>query len=1235
MAFYSESIYLDLKKDLHGMHYKDLSKDQESKEEGTYSKVEQKIADADLGVRAYLFFEEKDMVKQDITNVTLYLKSLVSKKKIENFPFNDVVTRVTIVLHKYLEQPSLLDNLVEFILSEIIEAVRLYIKNYFENYKKNESIDVIHPEFNQIAMIVYILTKVRGSKNVRKYMGHDVADLEPIIFFLFSTEDRIPWETKFFMLSWLSVVLLMPFDLKRFDFEIVGQYYAKRFSAKMFDKIEMLILDYLKCSLKGSNRIGQAVSVSISVLFRRNEMREFSIFKDLIFWGLDEIANPENVNNIFYKTNIYIAIKSTIKDSKREFSDAIYQEIFAKIDQIKNLPKEMPDPSNLRYENLRFLFVLVEKLLRPNAERPIYRTAKKQLLEKLQSQTNQVPMITNTALEDVISEDNRAKDFSRNAQPQNTEMIEESENSEYLPVIEYLMDIVLDALKDPDSTIRYLAAKNLALISHKLPESLSDELLNAALDLLEENSENSMHGVCLTIGEFCRKGILGPHYLQKIVPILKRSLMFEEYQANYSTGFIVRDAACYISWTFAKAFDAEIMNSYIKDFAVTLLLVALFDKTGNCRRAAAASFQENVGRQGYFPHGIEIISEMDFFSVGFKNNSYLKIAPFVAQFNNYTIPFIEHLSHVKIYHIEKEMRNISCKTLGLISLFDVEFVVGNIIPTLLTECVNKNLQKRHGSLLAIACILLSYSGNTKVMSEKEKANENIFKKSLSINERKLTKSGQYMKEFLLRFDSIKLQNYIGKISLEQIEVIINLPRTIIQLGFLKGLGGQVTRIALMYLVFGISLSKIELSHETIEYYFFMIEECLRTTIEDIHDSAIEAFREFARVYLEPKPEVYEKYLEVFLKRIETEVIKDIKKSFSKGVSCFGANIVSRKTDRTFDVLISNSKISKAISMNDPEIRKNCIYSTVKLILTISKNSQSIALFKKVFDMLGLTVNDYSIDKRGDIGSTIREESIDSLLELWIFMADLEDNNSLKVFWINEFIEKQIGLVLTQVFEPNDMLRLKGGFILQYLVKNIFSKIPDFESKKDIFNIFNDKTLRDKFQIYQDKYFENYDVSLIDNKRFLSYSMNLDFIFFWNIPRCSFEHTYHLILQPRLNYFIMKGLVLSVASSNEILCNCAFDNLKAGIDANPEIQLLTLNNIYKLAQYFKNKEKFFVACMKTVQLMLKNDICDIGSSQEIFKNLVAEIKQHCIKSTSIQKVGLLADCRGNSHLLAHF
>ncbi len=70
----------------------------------------------------------------------------------------------------------------------------------------------------------------------------------------------------------------------------------------------------------------------------------------------------------------------------------------------------------------------------------------------------------------------------------------------------------------------------------------------------------------------------------------------------------------------------------------------------NCRRAAAAAFQEGVGRQGDFLHGIDIVNAADYFSLGTRSNAYRSVAVFIAQYEEYRLPLIQDLLTTKICH---------------------------------------------------------------------------------------------------------------------------------------------------------------------------------------------------------------------------------------------------------------------------------------------------------------------------------------------------------------------------------------------------------------------------------------------------------------------------------------------------------------------------------------------------------------------------------------------------------
>ncbi|CAN0382545.1 unnamed protein product, partial [Discosporangium mesarthrocarpum] len=140
----------------------------------------------------------------------------------------------------------------------------------------------------------------------------------------------------------------------------------------------------------------------------------------------------------------------------------------------------------------------------------------------------------------------------------------------------------------------------------------------------------------------CRRGLLLPERLPRACPLVCSALSYEVRRGTGGVGAHVRDSACYVAWAFSRAYAPQVLGPYLPSLCDAMLVTALFDREVNVRRAAAAAFQENVGRQGQgqgqgqagggIPNGIEIITAADFFSLGNRQQAFLEVSKAVAKF---------------------------------------------------------------------------------------------------------------------------------------------------------------------------------------------------------------------------------------------------------------------------------------------------------------------------------------------------------------------------------------------------------------------------------------------------------------------------------------------------------------------------------------------------------------------------------------------------------------------------
>lgn len=119
------------------------------------------------------------------------------------------------------------------------------MENYYSTRKKYDQLEILLTDLEQIDadilrleplfLVLYRLCKARGQKvigksiilnhisqaTIVKFFSHEVSHLEPAIeFFLYlssSSTFKASWEMKFILLLWMSLICMIPFDLKRID----------------------------------------------------------------------------------------------------------------------------------------------------------------------------------------------------------------------------------------------------------------------------------------------------------------------------------------------------------------------------------------------------------------------------------------------------------------------------------------------------------------------------------------------------------------------------------------------------------------------------------------------------------------------------------------------------------------------------------------------------------------------------------------------------------------------------------------------------------------------------------------------------------------------------------------------------------------------------------------------------------------------------------------------------------
>ncbi|KAK6617706.1 hypothetical protein RUM44_005294 [Polyplax serrata] len=908
--------------------------------------------------------------------------------------------RFVFVLDQYQEQPHLLDRNLDVMLGKIIEIVRVK-----ENPESLKSI-----AFQYIKHIM----KVRGFKTVVRHLPHEVADLEPVLQLLESqeAENRMHWETSYVLLLWMSIIVKIPFHMSRLD------------SFQQNDKHKTVIervLNVCKSYIQASSYFMIPAGFLTSHYVTRSDIKDYYL-KDFLQWLYKEIQYKKDSNAIDQRNclNSLVTLAAILKHGKRADLIPFAPEMLQKM---LDSNYKLCNNSLLRKYAVKVVQRIGLIFLKPKVAAWRYQRGNRSLAENLKGNKCQVQ---------------HGGDINAVTTPP-----QEREEFDVPEEVEEVIELLMQALKDSDTVIRWSAAKGIGRITGRLPKDLADEVVGTVLELLNPmESDGAWHGGCLTLAELGRRGLLLPQRLPVVVPLILKALIYEDSRGYYSIGDHVRDAACYVAWSFARAYDAQIIKPFVNAIANGLLAVTLFDREIKCRRAASAAFQENVGRQGTFPHGIEIVTTADYFSVGIRQNSFLKISVFVAQFEEYTIPLINHLVEKKVDHWDVAIRELTASALHNLTPLAPDYVSDTVLPALLKKTKSIDLNCRHGSVISIGEIVYA----------------------------------------------LKLLN--REIQRDILDEIVNLIYYYKEKRYFSSIGGEILRQGFCSLIQRCSLSKLPIHGSPIlDELQSLMDECLISEVPAVRAKAVAALPSFFEEYYQKEEDGQKIALKENCNKLIAKYINELlcwnqtaRLGYAMAIGDLPKFMILGKVNELISALLESLKITE-YTLKWAESRRDSIKALVSIVSTVglealyleseqtgdlSPNTAETSVattvanktmilprvstecrhLESIFQNLLIGLAEYTNDTRGDIGAWVREASMSGLEKMVIMTAKWNKqllNESLMV--------SIIGGIAQQAVERIDRTRFHAGNVFSSLLHHKDPEIPNIPYRDELLQIF--------------------------------------------------------------------------------------------------------------------------------------------------------------------------------------
>ncbi|EFR03202.1 tubulin-folding cofactor D [Nannizzia gypsea CBS 118893] len=882
------------------------------------------------------------------------------------------VEKLILLLDPFQEWPQLLDPHLSWILTQLTDAFLSYLLGHSQSYGSVARIKepgVMHPLTRAICKIIYTLCKVRGSKVISRFFSNEPRYLEPMLSMFIewdgivsadidrstTTGQGLPlnWEERYVMLLWLSHLLLAPFDLTSISSENIPIPYENLSSLSgLSSKTPKLALAILSVALKylvipGKEREGAVLLLSRLAL--RKDMQQLGILSSLAKWVLGCLK--PSVGTITPSTFTCIGLLSFIAK-------------LGTLAQVEDIaPFVIP------------IFNQALDLSRGSSEISINvqsSASTRKLLTKILREMNTLSLTL----------ENRPDIF-------------QISSDEVSTVLEDTIDYLLLAVGDKDTPVRFAASKALSMIALKLEPDLGADILDAVISALDEDvlyeEENgtliskekarstdglvvrnfksvdaqNWHGLMLTLGHLLFRRSPPLDRLSQLFECLISGLTFEQRSSTgASIGVTVRDAACFGIWSLARKYSTKELDavnvsttknsnkSLLRSLAIELVSSACLDPSGNIRRGSSAALQELIGRHpDSILEGISIVQVVDYHSVARREYAMTEVAIATTKLDSaYWSPLIGGLLRWRgIGAPDSKSRRTAAFAIGELSLqmsyAGINAVLNRILHILALTSTN-SVETRHGGFLALSATVDAFLRHKITKNDTPGDPSPLIETSRQIHRLWSILSSPSGPSV----ESLTLQTFRPDLTAEACSRLIS-------------------SLSRSYAVFGNDpLShEIQLDNNLLETAASILMLCVqRSDDETVAASSQAAVDMFAILPGEKRSAIIKEWL--------SDIHSNWKKTTGSGqIAALGAVYQHFPSDGSERKRILDELV-RCTGPEETVITKRV--SAVKCILTgilpYTDNTSDLE------SHIGVLLNDYTTDNRGDVGSLIRTEAINGV-----------------------------------------------------------------------------------------------------------------------------------------------------------------------------------------------------------------------------------------------------------------